>query len=111
TFHMLGRYLETRAKGRASQAIKRLLALGAKTATVIRDGREAEIPISELAPGDVMVVRPGAKIPTDGEVVDGDSHVDESLATGEPVPVEKRKGDAVLGATINKQGVLKVRAT
>jgi len=111
TFHLLGRYLETRAKGRASQAIKRLLALGAKTATVVRDRREIEIPISELAPGDVMIVRPGAKIPTDGEVVEGGSHVDESLATGEALPVEKGAGDSVLGATINKEGVLKVRAT
>ncbi|MCW5724201.1 MAG: heavy metal translocating P-type ATPase [Maricaulaceae bacterium] len=110
TFHLLGRYLETRAKGRASQAIKRLLALGAKTATVIRDGREVEIPVAELAVGDVMRVRPGAKIPTDGEVVDGVSHVDESLATGEPVPVQKQPGDSVLGATINKEGVLSVRA-
>lgn len=110
TFHLLGRYLETRAKGRASQAIKRLLALGAKTATVIRDGREVDIPVAELAIGDVMRVRPGAKIPTDGEVVEGTSHVDESLATGEPVPVEKQPGNAVLGATINKEGVLTVRA-
>ncbi len=111
TFHLLGRYLETRAKGRASQAIKRLLALGAKTATVIREGREVEIAVAELAAGDVMLVRPGAKIPTDGEVFEGGSHVDESLATGEPHPVEKGPGDMVLGATINKEGVLKVRAT
>ncbi|MCW8884272.1 MAG: heavy metal translocating P-type ATPase, partial [Motiliproteus sp.] len=89
TFHLLGKYLETRAKGRASQAIKRLLTLGAKTATVLRGGKEEEVPIAELLVDDVMLVRPGGKIPTDGEIVDGASHVDESIATGESVPVEK----------------------
>ena len=78
TFHMLGRYLETRAKGRASQAIKRLIKLGAKTAFVLRDNHEIEIPIKALAIGDVMLVKPGAKVPTDGEIVDGNSHLDES---------------------------------
>jgi Cu+-exporting ATPase len=111
TFHMLGRYLETRAKGRASQAIRKLITLGAKTASVLKDGREKDIPVSELQVGDVMVVRPGAKVPTDGEVVEGTSHVDESIATGESVPVEKGPGDSVLGATINKEGLLNVRAT
>ncbi|MDP1709003.1 MAG: heavy metal translocating P-type ATPase [Gammaproteobacteria bacterium] len=111
SFHMLGRYLETRAKGRASQAIKKLITLGAKTATVIKDGREVEVPVAELEVGDVMAVRPGAKIPTDGEIVEGAGHVDESIATGESVPVEKGPGDAVLGATINKEGFLKIRAT
>jgi Cu+-exporting ATPase len=111
TFHLLGRYLETRAKGRASQAIKKLLTLGAKTASVLRDGREVEVPVAELAVGDVMVVRPGAKVPTDGEIVEGASHLDESIATGESVPVEKGPGDAVIGATINKEGLLKIRAT
>ena len=111
TFHMLGRYLETRAKGRASQAIKKLLTLGAKTASVLRDGQEVEVPIAELQVGDVMVVRPGAKIPTDGEIVEGTSHLDESIATGESVPVEKGPGDALIGATMNKEGLLKVRAT
>ncbi len=111
TFHMLGKYLETRAKGRASQAIKRLLTLGAKTATVIRDNEEVEIPVADLMIGDVMLIRPGAKVPTDGEVMDGSSHLDESIATGESVPVEKNPGDAVIGATINKEGLLKVRAT
>ncbi|MEX2131573.1 MAG: heavy metal translocating P-type ATPase [Pseudohongiellaceae bacterium] len=111
TFHMLGRYLETRAKGRASQAIKRLLKLGAKTAAVLRDGREVEIPVMELQVGDVMVVRPGGKVPTDGEIVEGVSHLDESIATGESVPVEKQPGDTVIGATINKEGLLRVKAT
>lgn len=111
TFHMLGRYLETRAKGRASQAIKRLLTLGAKTATVIRDDEEVEIQISELAVGDVMVVKPGSKIPTDGDIVEGVSHLDESIATGESVPIEKQPGDSVIGATINKEGLLHVKAT
>ncbi len=111
TFHLVGRYLEARAKGRASQAIKRLITMGAKTASVLRDGQEVEVPVAELQPGDVMVVRPGAKVPTDGEIVDGNSHLDESIATGESVPVEKGPGDAVIGATINKEGVLKVRAT
>ena len=111
TFHLVGRYLEARAKGRASQSIKRLITMGAKTASVLRDGQEVEVPVAELQPGDVMVVRPGAKVPTDGEIVDGNSHLDESIATGESVPVEKGPGDAVIGATINKEGVLRVRAT
>ena len=111
TFHMLGKYLETRAKGRASQAIKRLLTLGAKTATVIRDNEEVEIPVTDLVIGDVMLIRPGAKVPTDGEIMDGSSHLDESIATGESAPIEKNPGDAVIGATINKEGLLKVRAT
>ncbi|WP_043765159.1 heavy metal translocating P-type ATPase [Algiphilus aromaticivorans] len=111
TFHLLGRYLEARVKGNASQAIKRLLTLGAKTARVERDGAEVEVPINELAVGDVMVIRPGEKIPTDGEVIDGGSHVDESIATGESVPVEKGPGDEVLGATVNSEGRLRVRAT
>jgi P-type Cu+ transporter len=111
TFHLLGRYLETRAKGRASQAIKRLITLGAKTAQVERGGREVEVPIADLQVGDVMIVRPGAKVPTDGEIVEGRSHMDEAIATGESVPVEKGPGEAVIGATMNKEGMLKVRAT
>ena len=111
TFHLVGRYLENRAKGRASQAIRRLITLGAKTATVERDGQEVEVSIKELQPGDIMIVKPGQKIPTDGEIADGNSHVDESIATGESVPVEKGPGDEVLGATVNNEGLLKVRAT
>jgi P-type Cu+ transporter len=111
TFHMLGRYLETRAKGRASQAIKKLLKLGAKTASVLREGHEVEVAVAELQVGDIMVVRPGGKVPTDGEIVEGNSHLDESIATGESVPVEKGPGETVIGATINKEGMLQVRAT
>ncbi|MDX5434504.1 MAG: heavy metal translocating P-type ATPase, partial [Halomonas sp.] len=111
TFHLLGRYLEALAKGRASQAIRRLLTLGAKTARVERDGEEVEVPVKELEPGDIMIVRPGDKIPTDGEVVDGESHLDESIATGESIPVYKGPGDSVIGATINKEGRLRVKAT
>lgn len=111
TFHLVGRYLEAKAKGKASQAIRRLLTLGAKTARVERDGEEVEIPVKELVPGDIMVVRPGDKVPTDGEVVDGESHLDESIATGESIPVYKSEGDTVIGATINKEGRLRVKAT
>ncbi len=110
-FHVTGRYVETKAKGRASQAIQKLLTLEAKEATVERDGEEIKIPIQELQPGDIMIVRPGEKIPTDGEVVDGESSVDESIATGESMPVDKTLGDEVIGATINKNGMLKVKAT
>ncbi|GEK46803.1 heavy metal translocating P-type ATPase [Bisbaumannia pacifica] len=111
TFHLLGRYLEVLAKGRASQAIRRLLTLGAKTARVERDGEEVEVPVKELATGDIMIVRPGDKIPTDGEVVEGESHLDESIATGESIPVYKSAGDEVIGATLNKEGRLRVKAT
>ncbi len=110
-FHLTGRYVEETAKGRASQAIRKLLELGAKTARVIRDGQEVEIPVEEIQVGDIMIVRPGEKIPTDGVVVEGESAVDESMATGESMPVNKRPGDEVIGATINQEGLLKVRAT
>jgi len=110
-FHLTGRYVEETAKGRASQAIRRLLELGAKTARVIRDGAEVEVPIEAVQVGDVMVVRPGEKIPTDGRVVAGESAVDESMATGESMPVEKRSGDEAIGATVNQDGLLKIEAT
>lgn len=110
-FHLTGRYVEARAKGSASQAIKKLLALGAKTATVIRGEKEIEIPVEDVVVGDVMVVRPGEKIPTDGVVVEGESAVDESMATGESLPVTKMKGDEVIGASVNQMGLLKVEAT
>jgi len=111
SFHLLGRFLETRAKGRASQAIKKLLQLGAKTARIVVDGQEKEIAIEEVRVGDIMVVRRGEKIPTDGVIVEGASAVDESMATGESMPVGKQTDDTVIGATINQQGLLKVRAT
>jgi Cu+-exporting ATPase len=110
-FHLLGRYIEETAKGRASQAIRKLLELGAKTARILRNGEEIEIPIDEVQVGDLMVVRPGEKIPTDGMVKAGDSAVDESMATGESMPVNKGQGDEVIGATVNQEGMLKIEAT
>jgi len=109
--HLTGRWVETKARGRTSAAIQKLLSLEAKTARVERDGSEIEVPIDEVDVGDVMIVRPGEKIPTDGAVVGGRSSVDESLATGESMPVIKVEGDEVIGATVNKEGVLRVRAT
>ncbi|MCJ7509645.1 MAG: heavy metal translocating P-type ATPase [Dehalococcoidia bacterium] len=108
---LLGRWLEARAKGRTSAAIKRLMGLRAKTARVVRDGQEVDIPIEQVAPGDVVVVRPGEKIPVDGIVLEGRSAVDESMVTGESIPLEKGPGDAVIGATINKVGSFRFRAT
>jgi Cu+-exporting ATPase len=110
-FHLTGRYVEAKARGRASQAIRRLLELGAKSACVLRDGQEVEVPVDEVQVGDVMVIRPGEKVPTDGVVVGGRSSVDESMATGESLPVAKEEGDEVIGATVNQQGILRVRAT
>jgi len=111
SFHLTGRYIEAKAKGRASQAIRRLLELEAKTARILQDGKEVEVSIDEVEVGNVMVVRPGEKIPTDGVVIEGESGVDESMATGESMPVQKKLGDEVIGATINQRGLLKVRAT
>ncbi len=111
TFILLGRTLEAIAKGRTSRAIRSLMDLQAKVAVVVRDGKEIKIPIEEVEVGDVVLVRPGDKIPIDGEVVEGKSRVDESMITGEPAPVSKSVGDSVVGATVNKNGVLKVRAT
>jgi len=109
--HLTGRWIEATAKGRASRAIHRLLTLGAKTAHVLRDGEEVEISIQQLAVGDIMIVRPGEKVPTDGVVVRGESYVDESLVSGEPVPVKRTVDEPVVGATINGRGLLHVRAT
>ena len=109
--HLIGRFLEAKAKGRASEAIKKLIQLEAKKARILVNGKENEIPIEELKINDIMIVRPGEKIPTDGVVISGESSIDESMATGESLPVLKRKGDIVLGSTINKQGLLKVKAT
>lgn len=110
-FHLTGRYIETKAKGSASEAIRKLLTLGAKEASVIRNGQEISIPVQDLVVGDLMIVRPGEKIPTDGIVKEGDSSVDESIATGESMPVQKTAGDMVIGATVNTTGVLRVEAS
>jgi Cu+-exporting ATPase len=109
-FHLTGRFVEARAKGRASMAIRRLLALGARTARVEREGRLVEIPAREIRVGDRMVVRPGEKYPTDGIVEEGEGSADESMATGESMPVRKVPGDPVIGASVNLDGLLKVRA-
>jgi len=111
SFHLTGRYLEAKAKGTASEAIRKLIGLGAKTAIVLEAGTEKEIPISRLKVGDIFIVKPGAKIPTDGVVIKGSSLVDESMATGESLPVTKKPNDNVLGATINLDGYLEVQAT
>ena len=111
TFILLGRFFEAVAKGRASGAIARLLELGAKEARVLRDGAEVMIPIEEVARGDLLVVKPGEKIPVDGEISEGRSSIDESMLTGESLPVDHVPGDAVFGATINQQGRLVMRAT
>lgn len=111
SFHLTGRYVEAKAKGRASQAIRKLLELEAKTARILVDSEEKEVPTDEVEVGDVMIVRPGEKIPTDGVVIEGQSAVDESMATGESMPVKKKVEDEVIGATVNQRGMLKVRAT
>ena len=108
---LLGRMLESRAKGQTGDAIRRLMGLQAKTARVIRDGREMDIPVEEVVPGDTVIVRPGEKIPVDGILTEGSSTVDESMLTGESLPVEKRPGDEVFGATINKTGSFRFQAT
>lgn len=109
-FLNLGRYLETRAKGRTSTAIKKLVGMQPKTATIIKDGLEVQIPIEEVEINDIVVVKPGEKIPADGDVVSGESYVDESAITGEPIPVFKNAGKNVVGGTINKNGALKFKA-
>ncbi|MGB3975064.1 MAG: heavy metal translocating P-type ATPase [bacterium] len=109
SFHLIGKYLETRAKGRASDAIRKLIDMSAKTARILVDGKELEIDVSGLVLGDIMLVRPGEKIPTDGTIIEGESTIDESMATGEPMPVRRKAGDEVLGATINGPGLLKVK--
>jgi len=108
---LLGNYLEAKAKSGTSQAIRKLLELQAKTARVVRDGKEIEIPIEEVVKGDIVKVRPGEKIPVDGRIVEGHSTVDESMVTGESIPVEKSAGDEVIGATINMTGTFKFTAT
>jgi Cu+-exporting ATPase len=108
---LLGRFLEARAKGRTSEAIKKLMGLQVKTARVIRNDEERDIPVEEVVVGDVVIVRPGEKIPVDGKIVEGRSVVDESMLTGESIPVGKEVGDPVVGATLNKTGTFKFQAT
>ena len=111
TLVILGKYLEAIAKGRTSEAIRQLMGLTPKVATVIRDGRELEIPVGDVTVGDLVLVKPGEKIPVDGVVTEGGSAVDESMITGESIPVEKTKGSGVIGGTINKHGVIRFMAT
>jgi Cu+-exporting ATPase len=110
-FLMLGRYLEARAKGRTSEAIRKLAGLRPKTATLIREGKEEEIPIEDVVVGDIVLVKPGSRVPVDGEVVAGESYVDESMITGEPIPPLKANGSRVVGGTLNTNSVLSVKAT
>ena len=111
TLIFLGKYLEARAKGQTNEAIKKLIGLQARTAHVVRSGQEVELPIEQVRVGDELVVRPGEKIPVDGIVLNGLSSVDESMITGESIPVEKAKGELLIGATINQRGLLRMRAT
>jgi len=111
TLIFLGKYLEVRAKGQTNEAIKKLIGLQARTAHVVRSGQEVELPIEQVRVGDELVVRPGEKIPVDGIVLNGLSSVDESMITGESIPVEKAKGELLIGATINQRGLLRMRAT
>uniref|UniRef100_A0A7C1NG00 P-type Cu(+) transporter n=1 Tax=candidate division WOR-3 bacterium TaxID=2052148 RepID=A0A7C1NG00_UNCW3 len=106
--YLTGRYLEARAKGRAAGALRQLLSLGARTARILVDGGETEVPVNRLKPGDIMLIRPGEKIPTDGIIIEGTTEIDESMATGEPLPVVKNPGDEVIGATINTTGFIRV---
>ncbi|MED3549765.1 heavy metal translocating P-type ATPase [Cytobacillus praedii] len=111
TLIILGKVFEAKAKGRSSEAIKKLMGLQAKTATVIREEKEMEIPLEEVIAGDMILVKPGEKIPVDSEILEGQSALDESMITGESVPVDKTIGDTVIGATINKNGFIKIKAT
>jgi P-type Cu+ transporter len=111
TLILLGRFLEARARGRTNEAVKKLAGLRAKTARVVREGRESDVPVEDVRVGDVLVVRPGEKVPVDGVVVTGTSAVDEAMITGESVPVEKRESDEVIGATLNKSGSFRFEAT
>jgi Cu+-exporting ATPase len=111
TLILLGRLLEVRAKAGTGEAIRKLFGLQAKTARIVRDGRELEVPVEDVVPGDIVVVRPGEKVPVDGEVIEGRSTLDESMVTGESLPVTKEAGDTVIGATINQTGAFRFRAT
>lgn len=109
TFFITGKFIESKARGKASEEIQKLLELGAKKARVLRNNKEIEIPIEEIQLGDIMIVKPGEKIPTDGIITKGESSVDESMITGESMPVEKRKGAKIIGATINQDGILYIK--
>ncbi|WP_341480006.1 heavy metal translocating P-type ATPase [Paenibacillus dendrobii] len=111
TLVIMGKLFESLAKGRTSEAIKSLMGLQAKTARVVRDGQELTLPVEEVVAGDTVLIRPGEKVPVDGEVLEGISSIDESMLTGESLPVEKKSGDTVIGATLNKNGVLRIQAT
>ncbi|MBU8853304.1 heavy metal translocating P-type ATPase [Bacillus sp. FJAT-26377] len=111
TLILLGKLFEANAKGRSSEAIKKMMGLQAKTAVVVRDGAEVEIPVEEVQKGEVIFIKPGEKVPVDGEIIEGQSALDESMLTGESVPVDKNIGDKVIGATLNKNGFLKIKAT
>lgn len=111
TLIILGKLFEAKAKGRSSEAIKKLMGLQAKTAKVLREGEEIEIPLEEVVAGDIVFVKPGEKVPVDGEIIEGRSALDESMLTGESVPIDKTVGDSVIGATINKNGFIKIKAT
>ncbi|MFP3846072.1 heavy metal translocating P-type ATPase [Priestia filamentosa] len=111
TLILLGKLFEAKAKGRSSEAIKKLMGLQAKNATVVRDGQEMMIPIEEVLQDDIVFVKPGEKVPVDGEIVEGQSALDESMLTGESIPIDKSVGDTVIGSTINKNGFLKIKAT
>ncbi|MBU2609088.1 MAG: heavy metal translocating P-type ATPase, partial [Chloroflexi bacterium] len=111
TLILLGRLLEAIAKGGTSEAIRKLIGLQAKTARVVRDGAEVDVPIEDVQAGDIVVVRPGEKVPVDGEIVEGHSTLDESMVTGESLPVSKGEGDTVIGATINQTGAFRFKAT
>lgn len=111
TLVIMGKWFESLAKGRTSEAIKALMGLQAKTAIVVRNGQELTIPVDEVIAGDIVNVRPGDKVPVDGEVLEGNSSVDESMLTGESLPVEKNMGDSVIGSTINKNGIMRIKAT
>lgn len=107
----LGKYLESVSKGKTSQAIKKLMGLAPKTATIVRNGKEAVIPIDEVIVGDIVIVKPGEKLPVDGEIIEGNTSIDEAMLTGESIPVEKTVGSKVIGASINKTGFIKYKAT
>ena len=111
TLITLGKYLEAVSKGKTSEAIKKLMALAPKNATIIKDNKEIIIPIEEVKIDDIVLVKPGEKLPVDGEIIDGSTAIDESMLTGESLPVEKHIGDTVVAGSINKHGVIKYKAT